>query len=150
MKLKLTAIYVLTFLALTFLMHEVHEIAHTTVGRIICGCWGQRDFNVWGVCDTCNSPLAIVATLAGPLFTFLMIWYGTTFLKDNNSNAEKSFGFSLIFANLPFARLLTSILGGGDEVMVIRNTMDNQGLSKPLTLVLIILVITYPSSGHTS
>lgn len=35
MKLKLTLKYVLTFLALTFMMHEAHEIVHTAVGRLI-------------------------------------------------------------------------------------------------------------------
>ena len=50
MKLKLTSQFVLTFLALTFLMHEAHEIVHTSIGRLICGCWGMRDINVWELC----------------------------------------------------------------------------------------------------
>ena len=62
MNLKLTPKFILTFLALTFVMHEAHEIVHTTIGRLICGCWGQRDFNVWGLCGDCSeqNPYSII------------------------------------------------------------------------------------------
>ena len=124
MKLKLTFHYVLTFLALTFVMHEAHEIVHTSIGRIICGCWGQRDFNVWGLCDSCETnPYGILSTLAGPIFTFIMIWYGSSLLDKNNN--QKVFGFSLIFANMPFARIFNLMIGGGDEVVVVNSLINN-------------------------
>jgi hypothetical protein len=143
MKLKLTFQFVLTFLALTFVMHEAHEIVHTSAGRLICGCWGQRDFNVWGLCEGCEiNPYGILATLAGPLFTFIMIWYGTSLLDKNNN--QKVFGFSLIFANIPFGRVFNPIFGGGDEVVVVDSFINNWNFSRIIVLILIILIVAYP------
>ena len=143
MKLNLTFQYVLTFLALTFVMHEAHEIVHTSIGRLICGCWGQRDFNVWGLCDSCETnPYGILSTLAGPIFTFIMIWYGSSLLDKNNN--QKVFGFSLIFANMPFARIFNPMIGGGDEVVVVNSLINNWNLSRIIVLILIILIIAYP------
>jgi hypothetical protein len=145
MKLKLSFKYVLTFLALTFVMHEAHEIVHTSIGRIICGCWGQRDFNVWGLCESCETnPLGVIATLVGPLFTFIMIWYGNSLLRNDKTIDEKTFGFSLIFANMPFARIFNPIFGGGDEVVVINSFIHNHNLSRIIVLILIILIVVYP------
>ena len=143
MKLKLTFHYVLTFLALTFVMHEAHEIVHTSIGRIICGCWGQRDFNVWGLCDSCETnPYGILSTLAGPVFTFIMVWYGSSLLDKNNH--QKAVGFSLIFANMPFARIFNPMFGGGDEVVVVNSLLDNWNLSRIIVFILIISIVAYP------
>lgn len=143
MKLKLPFQYVLTFLALTFVMHEAHEIIHTSIGRIICGCWGRRDFNVWGLCDGCETnPYGLLSTLAGPIFTFIMIWYGGSLLDKNNT--QKVVGFSLIFANMPFARIINPLLGGGDEVVVVNSLINNWNLSRIIVFILIILIVAYP------
>ena len=145
MKLKLTLKFVVAFLALTFVMHEAHEIIHTTVGRIICGCWGERDFNVWGLCESCDkNPMGILATLAGPLFTFIMIWIGYSLLGETKTNSQKSFGFALIFANIPFARLLNPMLGGGDEVVIVNSFLNNHDLSRIIVVILIALIIFIP------
>ena len=145
MKLKITLKFVITFLALTFVMHEAHEIVHTTVGRIICGCWGERDFNVWGLCDSCdNNPLKLVSTFGGPLFTLIMIWFGYYFLGETKTNHQKSFGFALIFANMPFARVLNPMVGGGDEVMVLMHFLDNYEMSRIIIFSLITLIIFIP------
>jgi len=145
MKLKLAPKFILTFLALTFVMHEAHEIAHTTVGRIICGCWGQRDFNVWSTCESCaTNSLESLATAAGPLFTFLMIWYGSLWLDKNKTDNQKALGFSLVFANMPIMRLLNPVGGGGDEVVVINHFLHHHGLSRLIAAILIIVIIAYP------
>jgi hypothetical protein len=141
MKLKLTPQFILSFLALTFVMHEAHEIVHTSIGRLICGCWGQRDFNVWGLCEGCDT---ILATLAGPIFTFSMIWIGAYLLKETNSNKQKSIGFALIFSNMGFGRLLNPILGGGDEVVVVNNFIPSYDLSRIIVIVCILLITAYP------
>ena len=119
-KINLTFRNTTAFVALLFLMHELHEIAHTAVGRLICGCWGERNFNTWGLC--CEDPVTIVASIAGPLFTYIMIYIGYYFLSNRYDNlpGKKSVGFALIFANMPFARILTAMLGGGDELMELK------------------------------
>lgn len=143
MQLKLSSKFIITFLSLTFVMHEAHEIVHTTIGRIICGCWGERDFNIWGVCESCqNNSLILLATLAGPLFTFIMIWTGFIFLNETKTINQKTFGFSLIFANLPFARVLNPLLGGGDEVVVLNHFINNKDISR-IIIVFLIIAITF-------
>ncbi len=147
MDIKLSLKYSIAFMALTFVMHEAHEIVHTTVGRIICGCWGQRDFNVWGLCDGCieKHPIALASTFAGPIFTFIMIWIGTSMLKVSNNNSKKAFGFSLIFANMPFARLvLNPALGGGDEIYGLNQILHNHSLSTIIGVIILTAILAFP------
>ena len=70
MRIRLTVRNVTALLALSFVMQETHELAHTSVGRLLCGCWGARDFNVWGLCRQCvtGPPLTLLATFAGPAY----------------------------------------------------------------------------------
>jgi hypothetical protein len=139
--------YCVAFLALLFVMHEAHEIAHTTIGRLLCGCWGQRDFNVWGLCESCvvSEDIGFIATMAGPLFSFIMMWWGASMLKTSNSNTRKSLGYGLIFANMPFARILTAVaMGGGDEVYTLRHFLDNDTLAWVLGSVAILAICAFP------
>lgn len=144
MNLKLSTPFVIAFFALTFLMHEAHEIAHTAVGRLICGCWGIRDFNVWELCKNCEQqhPISIIASFTGPAFSFLMMWIGYILLSDKKTDEQKAIGFCLIFANLPFGRILTAVIGGGDEVSGIDTLLNNRVLAWALGLS-IILAITF-------
>lgn len=146
MKLKLTPKFVLTFLALTFVMHEAHEIVHTTIGRLICGCWGERDFNVWALCEDCSEqkPYSIISTFAGPFFTFIMIWIGAILLGKAKNERQNTFGFSLIFADLPFARILTASFGGGDEVFGLNQLLNNHALAWTIGLILILTITIVP------
>lgn len=146
MKLKLTLKYVLTFLALTFMMHEAHEIVHTAVGRLICGCWGMRDFNVWDVCIGCSeqNPYSVIATFAGPIFSFSMMWIGTFVMNKAKSDNQKAIGFSLIFANIPFARIFTAATGGGDEVWGLNLIVQNQPVAWIVGFVIVLAITLYP------
>lgn len=127
-------------------MHEAHEIVHTTIGRIICGCWGERDFNVWGFCEGClgKQPIALFATFAGPIFTFVMIWIGTLLISKTKSENQKSFGFSLIFANIPFARILTASIGNGDEVWGLYQLINNYNMAWAVGFISIVAITIYP------
>ena len=108
-------------------MLEVHEMVHIGVGRLICGCWGARDFNVWSLCTGCseNQPLWWLATLAGPLVSFALMWLGMFWLGSEDPN-KLTFGFSLIFANIPFGRISTVMMGGGDEMVVTRHFLKGE------------------------
>jgi len=126
-------------------MLELHEIVHTAVARIICGCWGVRDFNAWNVCEGCETnPWAWLSTLAGPVFTFVMIWVGCSFLKSTATNEQKSLGMALVFANTPFGRLLNPMLRSGDEVTILSKVVTNLNVASVLTFVLILLITFYP------
>lgn len=115
------------FLFFFFTMHELHELAHIFTGRLICGCWGTRDFNVWDLCPDClqRHPLSILATLAGPVFTFIMLWAGWYLLKHGKSTAHRSWGLVFIFGNMPFGRIYMAATGSGDEVWAIRHLFLN-------------------------
>lgn len=138
--------FVLAFVALMFVMHEAHEIAHTTVARLICGCWGERDFNVWGICAGCAEahPWVVLSTFAGPLFTFALLGVGAALLKPAHPDRQKSLGLALVFANMPFARILTATLGGGDEVFGLTKLLHNHALAWAIGLPAILLLCAVP------
>lgn len=146
MNIKLNFKFVISFLALMFIMHEAHEIAHTTLGRIICGAWGERDFNVWGLAEGCGQSdlVSMLPTYFGPIFTFVMIWIGAFLLKPENGVQKKSFGFALIFANMPIARIITAVFGGGDEVYATNVLLDNYSIAWVIGLIAILLILVYP------
>ncbi|WP_428660452.1 hypothetical protein [Runella sp.] len=144
MNIHLTVKFSIAFVALLFVMSEAHEIVHITVGRLLCGCWGARDFNVWGLCEECASPYALFATFAGPLFTFGMLWIGAFYLKKTKSEQQKSFGYALIFANMPFARLFQPLTGGGDEVWALTRLLHNHGLAQVIGFIGIFIITFFP------
>jgi len=124
MKLKLSVRYIITFLLLVIVMLEVHEIVHITIGRIICGCWGTRDFNVWQLCSGCDANAwTWLATLAGPLFSFALMWMGW-YLLSTRSQHNKAMGFALVFANIPLGRITGPMMGGGDEMVVAKHFLQ--------------------------
>lgn len=145
MQIRISIRYIVAFLALTFVLHEAHEIVHTSIGRLICGCWGARDFNVWGLCEGCNDahPLALVATFAGPVFSFIMLWLGALWLRPKYSDQRRLLGFALLFASMPFARIFTALMGGGDEIWGLSQLM-NYDIAYYLGLSLISGIIVYP------
>lgn len=116
------------------------------IGRWICGCWGLRDFNAWELCKGCSeaNPMAIIATFAGPIFTFLMIWIGAFWLMQSSNERKKAMGFSLIFANMPFAKILTASLGGGDEVWGLNQLLNNHSWAWSLGLFIIVSITVFP------
>lgn len=147
LKMNLTLRNGIAFLALLFVMHEAHEIAHTSIGRLLCGCWGERDFNAWGLCSNCavSEDMGFIATLAGPLFTFIMMWWGASMLAPTSSTARKSMGYALVFANMPFARILTAVgIGGGDEVYTLKHFFENDTMAWILGSLGIIIICVYP------
>jgi len=117
----------LAFFFLMLLFGELHELVHIFTGYSFCGCWGPRDFNVWGLCEGCREaqPWSIIATFAGPIFTFAVIWVGRAWVLAADAK-KQILGFILIFANLPFARILTAFLGGGDEVYGLHVVFGNE------------------------
>lgn len=118
---------ILAFLFLILLLGELHELAHIFTGYGFCACWGTRDFNVWSICEGCieEKPYAIISTFMGPIFTFAVIWFGRHLLKGQDAQ-KKVLGFALIFAGIPFARILTAAMGGGDEVYALRQIFENE------------------------
>jgi hypothetical protein len=134
MRTNVTTRYLLAFTSLFFVLHELHEQAHTSVGRLLCGCWGIRGFNVWELCEACSTSWAPAAALvAGPLFSYSLAWRGFYWLGED-SIRRKALGFSLVFGTVMQARLLTAVMGGGDEVSLLRLLTHQHGLGRWLGL----------------
>jgi hypothetical protein len=148
MKLKLTPAYIFTFMLLTFVLSEFHEIAHTAVGRLICGCWGKRDFNVWDLCASCEgNPYGYISTIMGPVFSFAMAYWGASMLKKENSIEKTTLGFSMIFASTTVGRLINVWpFGGGDEFTVFYNQVfhENRTVSLIAAFILIAVIVFFP------
>jgi len=141
MRIKLSFFYIIAFLLLLIVMLELHETIHITVGYIICGCWGNRDFNVWALCDTCNNPsLSWLATLAGPVFSFSMMWWGRSLLSAKKA-PTKALGFSLIFANIPFGRITEVMKGAGDEMVVAKHFLKPSFTHAQIILIASVIVL---------
>jgi hypothetical protein len=145
MKIFLTYKNSIALIFLSFIMQETHELAHTGVGRLICGCWGERNFNVWGVCEGCaeEHPLAILSTFAGPFYSFLVLGIGFTLLFASSSKV-KSIGFALIIATMPFSRIITPLLGGGDEIYGLNKFLHNHSLAWAIGLPIVLVFVLPP------
>jgi hypothetical protein len=125
MKLKLSPLYILSFLSLTFFVHEIHDWAHTLVARLVSGCWGPRVFDGWELCadNRIAVGLRVLAVVAGPLVNFILLWVAWQKMdKYNSSMQEQSWGVTLVFAALPLNNLLAAVSGGGDLTSAIRLT----------------------------
>lgn len=131
----------LIFQLFFFCMHELHELTHVITGRLICGGWGTRDFNVWDLCKTCNVTYPQIATFAGPLFTFAMLWLGRYLIKNSSFTRVGSFGLVMILGNMPFGRVYMAAMGSGDEAFGLRSLLLNAGHSNLLIIRLLNFVI---------
>jgi hypothetical protein len=118
--LKISWKFLLALFALMICTGELHEQIHIQTGRIVCGDYGERDFNAWKTAADCAAPAwRFLATLAGPLWSFAVMWTGVFLLTKAKSLDHRAIGFALIFAPLPFARIFTALTGGGDEKTVL-------------------------------
>jgi len=116
--------WLLSFTALVFIHAEFHEIAHTAVGRLLCGAWGPRNFNYWEIACS-DRPALLLSSVAGLLFSYGLMWVGYYLLRPGTSSERKSLGFCLMFAAIPFGRLATVGLGGGDEMFLLETLFTN-------------------------
>ena len=143
MKLRLNLKYVLAFLLLTMLAGLSHEMVHHVTGAAICGCWGYKTFNSFVLCASCDdNPYRFWATVAGPAFTFALMWIGWYQLRKPD-NKNKQLGFALIFANFPINRILFAFLGYNDEQWVAKNLYGDSPIAYWITI-LLILICTVP------
>lgn len=144
MKLTITAKYVLAFLALNMIAGELHEQVHINTGYWICGGYGPRDFNVWQTSANSNSQWAFLATLAGPLFSCTLMWIGAVWFVKSKNQIKKGIGISVLFANLPFARIFTALTGGGDEKIVVQYLLGSTNFLTKLIAAIVVLLVCVP------
>lgn len=151
-QLRLSASFLAAFAALRYLLHELHEFGHMGVARALCGDWGTRDFNnVHPIADSCMKTAATdpLVALAGPATNYLTLWLAALLLLPRAGGPERSptrlaWGLALVFAALPFARLFTAVMGGGDELGMARAWLDNPLAARLLTVLLIAAIMAWP------
>lgn len=151
MKIKLTPLYLLSFFTLVFLVHELHDWAHTITAWSVCGCWGPRAFDFWDFCSKCTatSPYPrVLAWITGPLINYILIWAGWGLMHPENPIEKRSLGFALVFATLPLVRILGALAGGGDETFALRQLFQHaDGGNRhnvALAGLLIVLILNLP------
>ena len=146
-KTSITIPFILAFISLRHLFHELHEFAHMVAGRLFCGTWGTRDFNnVHPITATCDSSaiMGVVVGLAGPMVNYTATWIGAAIIRNAKNSADTSIGLVLIFCSLPIARLVTALFGGGDEIGVARIFITNPLVARLVVIVLIVSILFYP------
>jgi hypothetical protein len=150
MKLKLTPIYILSFLCLSFFIMELHDWLHSGVAALVSGGWGPRGFDRWDF----ESGISVsrgqrgLATLAGPLVNFLFIWIGWIKMANRDSLADQSLGCNLVLAALPMDMIKEALKSGGDLTMGLKLIFSHQDRTLPHVFgilgLLIILLICVP------
>lgn len=127
MKVKLTPLSFISFFCLVFLVHEIHDWAHFLTAASFCGCLGNRGFDSWTPCILCNSSTGelALATLAGPLVNYLLLWGGWMMMHPDHPPEKQSLGYCMVFAALPFPRILAAFAGGGDETWALRQLFQH-------------------------
>jgi hypothetical protein len=125
--------WAIAFVALLFVHNELHEIAHTATGRVICGAWGQRNFNTWRVACEELQPVLVLVPLAGLVFSYGLMWIGYYLIRPKYPVTRQSVGFCLIFAAMPFGRIYTVAQSAGDEMVILRGVFP--GMNPSLRLV---------------
>jgi hypothetical protein len=112
---KLTWKYSLAFYFLTMLYSSLHELVHHFAGFLICGEWGYKSFNYFKTACS-GDPMILMATYAGPIFTYLVMWIGAYILSSKSSSqSAKQFSFALIFAQMPLQRMVVPFFKMNDE-----------------------------------
>ena len=109
-----------------------HEFTHHLAGRFVCGEAGRMSLNRFVLADACAGPWP-VSTAAGPALSYLMMWLGAWLVWRGK---RPLLGFALVVAYIPFLRILTAAMGGGDEGVLMRLVFPDAGRWPALALVL--------------
>lgn len=122
MVVKPRLIGLLAFFSLVFLIHELHDWAHTMMAGGLCHCWAPRSFDSWTLCPNCvlDGRLNLLILMAGPVITYVVIWMGWSLMNPDHPLEKRSTGLCLVFAALPFLRIMAALSGGGDETAGLR------------------------------
>jgi len=150
MKLNFSIKWLLAFLSLIFLIIECHDWSHVAVARIFCGCWGDKGFEDWKICDSCvlEKGNQAMVWLAGPLINYVLLWVGWRFMGHTQRLTRKSLGFFLVYATSPLARILAAKSGGTDETNAFRILFQRSDGSNhywvALASLMMILILALP------
>lgn len=101
----------LALVALAWLASFAHEFSHHAAGALACGRVGRMSLSLFVVDTACGARWPW-STIAGPLLSYALMWWGMALLLRGR---HPWWGFALVIANKPVLRLVTALAGGGDE-----------------------------------
>ncbi len=151
MEIKPRIVPLIAFVSLVFLLHELHDWAHTMAAGGQCHCWAPRSFDSWTLCPNCilDGRQRLLIWLVGPLITYVAIWIGYGLMDPENTLEKRSVGFSLVFAALPLPRIMAVLAGGSDETSAMRQLLEPLDLKHhhlvSLIGLLVVLALTLPA-----
>ena len=120
-----------------------HEFTHHLTAALVCGDVGRMSLNRFVLAGGCTGPWPI-STAAGPALSYLMMWIGAWIVRRGR---RPLLGLALVVAYVPFLRLLTAVMGGGDEGVLMRlwSPMHARWLAPVLVLALVLppLLVCY-------
>ncbi len=122
---------------------SLHELVHHFAGFLVCGDWGTKTFNSFSTaCE--HLPKTYLATYAGPVFTFIMMYVGMRYLKSGTSELKKHLGFALIFAQMPAQRMMGPILGFNDELYATSNLFGVSEVNRWIVTIIVFIICIPP------
>ena len=113
--LKITTKYCIAFYFIIMLYVSLHELVHHFTGALICGDWGYKSFNHFKTACDPDDNRRLIATFAGPIFTYIMMYVGAHMLLIGRTNYRRHYSFALIFAQLPVQRMTGPFFKMNDE-----------------------------------
>lgn len=113
-----------------------HEFTHHVAANWVCGEVGRMSLNRFMLPPACRGPWP-VSTVAGPALSYLMMWTGAWLVWRGR---RPLFGFALVVAYIPFLRLLTAAMGGGDEGLLLRTAFPGVGRWLAVAVVLALVL----------
>lgn len=135
---------VIAFFILSFLLGQMHQLFHHVAGGVISGQVGYLTFDRhYFSAALSHSAFKELATIAGPLFShYAAMGIGVFLLRSGRYSV---LGFSLIFASMPFARLL-AVMGGDEQYYGIWLSQPFGSPAIPATIIslLVTLFIVVP------
>lgn len=149
-RIRVTPTSIAAFSCLTLLLVEAHEQVHALTTRMLCGGWAPRVFdNVLPYAGCSNAHLAIV-DIAAPLFSYACMALGAV-LMGRAAPRLQALGFSLLFASLPFGRVLPQVVTAfvahstADEYSFVRrvagDALDRPGAGAVATVLALLLTV---------
>ena len=113
-----------------------HEFTHHLTAWLVCGDVGRMSLNRFVLAGGCTGPWPI-STATGPALSYLMMWLGAWMVWRGR---KPLLGLALVVAYVPFLRLLTAAMGGGDEGLLMRlwSPMQARWMAPVLVLALVL------------
>jgi hypothetical protein len=129
-------VHIATFLLLSFLCYEAHQLTRHLVGAVLCGGFKSMTFTVTLTREPCMFPTLVV--LSGPFLTYGLAWFGMFLLRDAK---YRLIAYALIFASFAHLRFIQNLTGRGDELILAGQWF---GISSRVVIAMIVFLIGLP------